>query len=131
MIRKPLTCPTCGDTWKKVVQESAIRLGPPVRECRACWTEFATGEREWRDMDRASRFSFLFLQNIVLIIPIFLIMVVACALLYWWGGIEDRDLGMLFLEGCGILLAIYLLMLLRALLQIGISKRRVQRHNAA
>jgi len=66
---KGLYCQNCGDKWSRVFHESYVRVGPPKRECRACWTMIPTGAKEWADMGNGARAGF-FLQNMItLVIP--------------------------------------------------------------
>lgn len=123
MIRKPITCPTCGDTWKRVLAESFTRLGPALHECRACWTPFATGEREWRDMDSTARIGY-FLQNLLLIAPLFALLIVAVLATWFFGGIEPADAKDYLLFGTAILFSIYLVLNLWSALMIALSQRR-------
>lgn len=87
MLRKSLHCPTCGDVWKKVLNESFLRLGPPTRECRACWGVISTGAKEWKDLGLNSRLGFI-LQNIIPLVPLLLLALVAMGFCFFMGYID-------------------------------------------
>jgi hypothetical protein len=126
MIRKPITCPTCGDPWKRVIAEHFVRLGPPTHECRACWTSFATGEKEWQDMDGTVRIAY-FLQNIVIVMPLAVLMLVALTATYFFGDAGIRDLEDYFIFGSKVLLGLFVLLNLWSALMILLSRRRADR----
>jgi hypothetical protein len=123
MIRKSLHCPVCGDVWKKVLYEHFLRLGPASHECRACWSRFATGNREWNDMDTATRSSYL-LQNVVVVLPLLLMLIVACVVADLLGMVEVQDLTSYFLIGSVAIGGVFALCLVLELLSILRSKRR-------
>jgi hypothetical protein len=130
MLRKSLHCPICGDVWKHVLHEHFTRLGPPTRECRACWNNFPTGAREWDSLDTTSRIGFL-LQNVVLVLPLLFILALACLVIYFLGLMDNEDLLLDFGYGCTILAAILGLLLAGTALAIVRSRLRTRRAGAA
>jgi hypothetical protein len=130
MIRRPLTCPTCGDTWKRVVNENFTRLGPPLHECRACWTPFPTGAKEWANMGWSARAGY-FLQNLVIVAPLAVLLVLALVFCYFFGNVAPEDAEDYLLFGCMVLLGIYILLCLWSALMVTLSLRRTKRTSAA
>lgn len=126
MLTKSLTCPVCGDSWQHVLYENFLRLGPPLRECRACWSVFATGAREWDALDASSRLSY-FLQNVVLVLPLLLLLIAAIGVGYLFdlvpAGAAPADFGI----GCIVLLVLFVLLTARSILLVLLSKTRSDR----
>ena len=126
MIRKPLTCPTCGDTWKRVFNENFLRLGPPTHECRACWTTFPSEAKEWVDLDWSGRLGY-FLQDIVILAPLALLLIVAIAAAYFLNLVDPWDAQEFLWAGVLALLGMYALLTLWSLLMVMLSWRRARR----
>jgi hypothetical protein len=126
MLRRTLHCPICGDTWKRVIHENFVRLGPPVRECRACWSPFNTEQNEWNALDTLSRVAF-FLQNLVIVVPLLLILLLAIAIAWFEDMIGVGDAVGFFGWGSLICGSLVLLLWVRALFLILFSKMRSSR----
>ena len=120
---KGLHCPTCGDKWSRVFHESYLRLGPPKRECRACWAQIPTGAQEWVSMTAGSRIGF-FMQNLITLVIPFLILVTAIAISYFEGLVDPQYLGDFFVVGVRMLGAMLLLLWAWAGLKVFLSLRR-------
>lgn len=126
MIRRPLTCPICGDRWKMVLVESSLRLGPPVRTCRACRGRFTTSECEWNNMEGVTKAGY-FLQNLVVVMPIMGLLILAIIIALFEDMIGSGDAWEYFGWGCLFSGSIFLLLSIGNVLAIISSKLRSAR----
>jgi hypothetical protein len=120
---KKLTCPTCGDGWKRVISDQFIRLGRPVIECRACWSPIPTGQQEWADMNGRSRAGYI-LQNAILLLPPLGLFLVALGLMYFVIGLEDDDAITSVEVALAIAAGLFILSVLHSVVLILFSLRR-------
>jgi hypothetical protein len=126
MSARILHCPNCGDLWKRIRHERFIRLGAPLRQCRACNSWHDSEHAEWATLTWGRRIGFL-AQNVVHLLPpalLFLAGVVICQLLAM---APQQDLFDYSLVAGMALLGFLALLLARSVWQVVLSLARTRR----
>ena len=122
---EPVHCHICGAKWGRSFHSAYVRLGPPSKECRACWNIVPTGEQEWDSLSSYDRRGY-FTQVLGYLIPVIPFIILTAIGTYFYAE-EAEDAAILTLEYGGIAVLVVLFFgYLFAIRGVVRSKRRTR-----
>src|SRR5580698_35057 len=126
MSARILHCPNCGDLWKRIRYERFVRLGAPLRQCRACNSWHDSHHAEWPTLKLGQKLAFL-AQNIFLVLPLALLFFCSALGSQFLGIVPVYDLLDYSVFAGLVLLGLLALLMIRSAVQAFMSVKRFRR----